>query len=100
MQPPSVPLAPLPPYEPPRQGLQCPKCRGVMRTYDRQGVHIEQCDTCRGIFLDFGELEALIRLESQVRQAPPMAPGNGPAWGDHHGQKPRRKGLAGLFTSS
>jgi Zn-finger nucleic acid-binding protein len=71
-----------------------------MRTYDRNGVHIEQCDACRGIFLDFGELEALIQLESQVRQPPPMAPHNAPAWGDQRGHKPRRQGLAGLFTSS
>ncbi len=51
-----------------------------MRTYQRNGVQVEQCDSCRGIFLDFGELEALTRLEGQgpvVPQAPggyPQAP--------------------------
>ena len=38
------------------KAMHCPKCRGVMRTYTRNGVHIEQCDNCRGIFLDYGEL--------------------------------------------
>jgi uncharacterized protein len=69
------------------QMLQCPKCRGIMRTYDRSGVHIEQCDNCRGIFLDYGELEHLGQLEQRyVQQGPP--PGYGghgqPAWGAPH----------------
>ncbi|MBG6091110.1 Zn-finger nucleic acid-binding protein [Actinomadura viridis] len=50
-----------------------------MRTYTRNGVHIEQCDNCRGIFLDYGELEALSRMEAQYRPAPPAAPA--PGWG-------------------
>jgi len=67
------------------QFMQCPKCRGTMRTYNRSGVQIEQCDNCRGIFLDYGELESLTRLESQwggggVPPAPPPAHGQ-PAWG-------------------
>ncbi|TDD06248.1 zf-TFIIB domain-containing protein, partial [Nonomuraea diastatica] len=45
--------------------MQCPKCHGSMRTYERNGVHIEQCDNCRGIFLDYGELETLSRMEMQ-----------------------------------
>ena len=62
--------------------MQCPKCRGNMRTYDRNGIHIEQCENCRGIFLDYGELESLTQLETQWRQAPPPPPpAHAPAWG-------------------
>ncbi|MFC0039798.1 MULTISPECIES: zf-TFIIB domain-containing protein [Actinomadura] len=69
--------------------MHCPKCRGVMRTYTRNGVHIEQCDNCRGIFLDYGELEALSRMEA-THHAPPPPP-SAPAWGapavhHHHHQ--------------
>ena len=53
-QPPPFPMDQPPPSQPLPQGYQCPKCRGLMRTYDRNGVHIEQCENCRGIFLDFG----------------------------------------------
>ncbi|WP_055586086.1 TFIIB-type zinc ribbon-containing protein [Peterkaempfera griseoplana] len=71
---------------------QCPKCHGTMRTYDRHGVHIEQCDNCRGVFLDYGELESLTQMEARWSQpVPPPAPmppappaGYGhstPAWG-------------------
>ncbi|MER5206418.1 zf-TFIIB domain-containing protein [Streptomyces sp. NPDC002825] len=74
--------------------MQCPKCHAAMHTYNRNGVQIEQCSGCRGIFLDYGELEALTRLESQwVQQAPPAPPAYpaqpapaAPAWGaPHHG---------------
>ncbi|WP_411106457.1 zf-TFIIB domain-containing protein [Streptomyces sp. cmx-4-9] len=75
--------------------MQCPKCHAQMHTYNRNGVQIEQCSGCRGIFLDYGELEALTRLESQYTsqqygQAPPPPPAAypapAPAWGaPHHG---------------
>ncbi|MER5431644.1 zf-TFIIB domain-containing protein [Streptomyces sp. NPDC002588] len=73
--------------------MQCPKCHAQMHTYNRNGVQIEQCSNCRGIFLDYGELEALTRVESQwsqpgppppAPQAYPAAPA-APAWGAPHG---------------
>ena len=44
--------------------LTCPKCHGHMRTYERNGVHVDQCADCRGIFLDRGELDRLIDAEN------------------------------------
>jgi Zn-finger nucleic acid-binding protein len=44
--------------------LTCPKCQGTMRTYERNGVHVDQCGDCRGIFLDRGELDRLIDAEN------------------------------------
>ncbi|AGJ53843.1 hypothetical protein F750_1343 [Streptomyces sp. PAMC 26508] len=59
--------------------IQCPKCHAQMHTYNRNGVQIEQCSGCRGIFLDYGELESLTRLESQwAQQAPPAPPARRP----------------------
>ena len=46
-----------------------------MRTYERNGVHVDQCADCRGIFLDRGELERLVDAED--------------AW--HGGTTPRRQ---------
>ena len=43
--------------------LTCPKCGGQMRNYERNGVLVDQCTDCRGIFLDRGELERLIEAE-------------------------------------
>ena len=49
----------------------CPKCHGAMRSYERNGINIEQCSDCRGIFLDKGELEHLIAGEARWQAAPP-----------------------------
>lgn len=34
-----------------------------MRQYERNGVTVDQCTECRGIFLDRGELERLVDAE-------------------------------------
>lgn len=48
----------------PTQTLTCPKCGGQMRSYERNGVTVDQCTDCRGIFLDRGELERLVDAEN------------------------------------
>ncbi|MBT2367564.1 zf-TFIIB domain-containing protein [Streptomyces sp. ISL-10] len=96
--------------------MQCPKCHAAMHTYNRNGVQIEQCSGCRGIFLDYGELESLTRLESQwMQQAPPPAAPPAPypaapapaapAWGaphhgGHHGGHHRQRSFGRMLFSS
>jgi len=48
-----------------------------MRTVDRQGVHIEQCENCRGIFLDHGELEQMRAAEDHFYGAAQYVPPGG-----------------------
>lgn len=45
--------------------LRCPKCAGDLMTFERQGIHVEQCTDCRGIWLDRGELDRLIDIEAR-----------------------------------
>ncbi len=45
--------------------LTCPKCQSKMRSYERNGVTVDQCKQCRGIFLDPGELEHLQAAEAR-----------------------------------
>ena len=47
----------------------------MMQTVDRRGVHIEQCQGCKGIFLDRGELEQIANAEQSyyTAAAPPVA---------------------------
>ncbi|WP_138734057.1 zf-TFIIB domain-containing protein [Modestobacter excelsi] len=54
--------------------LVCPKCQGTMRTYERNGVHVDQCTECRGIFLDRGELERLVDAENAWHGGPAAQP--------------------------
>jgi Zn-finger nucleic acid-binding protein len=44
--------------------MVCPKCGGEMRQQARNGVTIEQCRKCYGIFLDRGEFEQLLGRET------------------------------------
>lgn len=64
-------------------GLTCPKCAGQMRSYERNGITIDQCADCRGIFLDRGELERLVEAEDVHYGGrgggQPEMPGPGPA---------------------
>ncbi|MEV0030605.1 zf-TFIIB domain-containing protein [Nocardia sp. NPDC050793] len=87
--------------------MQCPKCHGLMQTYNRSGVHIEQCGNCRGIFLDYGELENLTRLEAGYAAPPPPpaapAPGWGapaPHYGHGHGHGHRHNSFGKMLFSS
>ncbi len=42
-----------------------------MRTLDKNGVHIEQCDGCHEIFLDRDELEQIASAERSFYASPP-----------------------------
>jgi hypothetical protein len=54
----------------------CPKCQNLMRTVDKNGVHIDQCEGCKGVFLDRGELEQIAAAETAYYSAgpPPYSP--------------------------
>ena len=44
-----------------------------MRQYERNGVTVDQCADCRGIFLDRGELERLVDAENAWHGASPQS---------------------------
>ncbi|HEY6996864.1 MAG: zf-TFIIB domain-containing protein [Candidatus Binatia bacterium] len=45
--------------------LQCPKCPGVLDSYLFHGVNLDRCRDCGGVWMDKGELEAVIRKISR-----------------------------------
>jgi uncharacterized protein with PIN domain len=45
--------------------MRCPKCGGRLVHADREGVQIESCPDCHGIWLDQGEFETLARQHPQ-----------------------------------
>lgn len=45
--------------------LKCPKCLSNLRSIERNGVTIDHCAECGGVYLDRGELEQLIQQENR-----------------------------------
>ncbi|HEY5722084.1 MAG TPA: zf-TFIIB domain-containing protein [Allosphingosinicella sp.] len=56
--------------------MPCPVCKVPLVMSDRQGVEIDYCPQCRGVWLDRGELDKIIeRNAADARPAsPPAAP--------------------------
>ena len=40
--------------------MKCPTCQVELKMADRQGVEIDYCPQCRGVWLDRGELDKII----------------------------------------
>lgn len=84
------------------QGMLCPVCRVDLVLSDKQGVEIDYCPQCRGIWLDRGELDKLIEknaayeASAKTTDYPPQATAPAPGyaqtapWGGynegHHGE--------------
>ena len=53
--------------------MQCPVCQVALSMSDRQGIEIDYCPQCRGVWLDRGELDKIIE-----RSGPAVAPAPAP----------------------
>lgn len=54
--------------------LMCPNDNAAMQTLERGGVQFDMCPTCRGVWLDRGELEKLMEAATaEGRAAAPQA---------------------------
>ena len=43
--------------------LLCPTDGSALRRIERSGVHVDACPTCRGVWLDRGELDKIVERE-------------------------------------
>jgi len=85
-------------------GLLCPTCRVSLTMSERQGIEIDYCPQCRGVWLDRGELDKIIErseVASPDVRPQPTAPPSG-NWGDDrfsHEGKSRPKNYRKSFLS-
>ncbi|MGL3822257.1 zf-TFIIB domain-containing protein [Sphingopyxis sp. R3-92] len=87
----------------PAVGMPCPACKTPLAMSDRQGVEIDYCPQCRGVWLDRGELDKIIERSSAATPAPPAGPaatqqsyptashGWDPRYGGHNKGYPKRR---------
>jgi uncharacterized protein len=80
--------------------MQCPVCTGTSLVMaERQGIEIDYCPNCRGVWLDRGELDKIIERAASGRppqreeHAYPQQERHGHYRDDHHARK--KKGFLG-----
>ncbi|MDW8106063.1 MAG: zf-TFIIB domain-containing protein [Armatimonadota bacterium] len=49
--------------------MKCPVCQENLQIAVRSGIEIDYCPTCRGVWLDRGELDKIIERHIQETQA-------------------------------
>jgi uncharacterized protein len=54
--------------------MKCPTCDVDLVMTDRQGVEIDYCPKCRGVWLDRGELDKIIERAVPAEPAPAQPP--------------------------
>jgi uncharacterized protein len=94
--------------------LLCPNDNGPMQTVQRSGIEFDMCPTCRGVWLDRGELEKLLGAarhdlpgEASSMTAQPPQSGFLPQaeprshqrsdWDDRDGEYHRKKKRSSIF---
>lgn len=50
--------------------MKCPICNVDLSMSERQGIEIDYCPQCRGVWLDRGELDKIIERSAEVDRAP------------------------------
>ncbi|MGD9672247.1 MAG: zf-TFIIB domain-containing protein [Candidatus Nitrosocosmicus sp.] len=45
--------------------LRCPNCTNEMMLSNKNGVEIDHCPKCRGVWLDRGELEKITSMQNR-----------------------------------
>jgi uncharacterized protein len=70
--------------------MQCPTDGATLVMSERSGIEIDYCPTCRGVWLDRGELDKLIE-RSASQPAPQQYAAPQPQYQQQGHRKPKRK---------
>ena len=79
--------------------MKCPVDNELLVMTERSGVEIDYCPTCRGVWLDRGELDKIVERSETASQPVPRPRDAEETYsrGNHHGgrksSKSRRKNL-------
>ena len=86
--------------------MNCPRCNVPLMIADRQGIEIDFCQQCRGVWLDRGELDKILVRERELTSRDPdedffrevegrrRRERKPEPYEDHsYGRRPRRRGL-------
>jgi Zn-finger nucleic acid-binding protein len=84
--------------------MKCPIDNTDLVMSERQGIEIDYCPTCRGVWLDRGELDKIIERAAPAPQAAPQPRYEESRGGhrdryddDHRGHHPKKKKREGFL---
>ena len=50
--------------------MQCPNCLKQMQLIHRYDVEVDHCPTCKGVWLDRGEIDEIARIQTTYGKVP------------------------------
>jgi len=76
--------------------MKCPIDQIELNMSDRQGIEIDYCPQCRGVWLDRGELDKIIERSDNSSSAPSSSPVSRPSsyQEPHPSDRPSRDGYS------
>jgi hypothetical protein len=80
--------------------MKCPIDGSVLLVTERNGVEIDYCPQCRGVWLDRGELEKLIERSERAASRPYVSDSYEDTYrreGDDYSKKKRKSFLGEMF---
>ena len=87
--------------------MKCPNCNETLVMTDKQGVEIDYCPKCRGVWLDRGELDKIIERSAAYSAGPGYErhddddykkyPSKDQYYSDPHHRHKKKKGFLGDF---
>ena len=57
--------------------MKCPRCHVDLAMSDRQGIEIDYCPQCRGVWLDRGELDKITERAARYSDEDRVTPSSG-----------------------
>ena len=70
--------------------MRCPVDETTLVMSERSGIEIDYCPTCRGVWLDRGELDKIIDRSVTMPQPAPQQPAPPPQQYDQYGNRPQQ----------
>lgn len=64
--------------------MKCPNCNETLLITERQTVEIDYCPSCRGVWLDRGELDKLLEFASNQKTSENRSQSNNRYDNNHH----------------
>lgn len=71
--------------------MKCPNCSETLLMTERNNIEIDYCPSCRGIWLDKGELDKMLEYAEQKYRSSEQGQGQNQGQNQYNQQQPYKK---------